>query len=497
MDSVTPKGTEQWYLYALMLLCAIAGSVYYAYLSAGHNWGDDFGAYLHLAKNLRMGRPYDYLTPEMGAMIPPGFPFVISVWSHFTGWDLLKLKTINVAAWLTLAIITYRLARFYLTAPTSLAVGTAVLCCPFFIFAEQELISDMPYSVISTLCLCLACGASRSIGKWKRLASYICLAAAIFVALLFRPAAVGLLAGLCGYLCYEALHRYLRTRSIDWHVAFGCVLLLLSAAIFVVVFPGPFKAHGANAVANGHFYSLSVRSFEEFSNFEHLFLGFISSSWQPAVLLGIALVGACAGAVSRKELTPLHFFAAVYGAMIILTPWDGGPRYLFPLAPVVFVFAGMFGEYTFKHFVPAWTGKAIAIIILSCLIFGGARQIVAARGFSDDEITKPKVTELIQWIQANTGDKDSLCAFKPRAIMYLAQRRTLHIGFDPYAGTGSEYLRKMGCSYAVIPDKDALGGIYNRVQAQIASDRTLRLVYDNSEFSVFVPVDENHDQKGG
>jgi cytochrome c oxidase subunit 4 len=490
VDGVGPAtGTpEHWYLYALMLFCVIGASLFSSYLAAGHNWGDDFGAYLHLAKNIQMGRPYGYLTPEMGAMTPPGFPFLMSVWSHVTGWDLIKLKTVNVFAWSALAITTYRLARFYVSAPTSLAAAVAVLCCPFFVFAEQDLISDMPYTVVNTVCLCLACAASTTASDRRRIAWPIALAVGVFVALLFRPAALGLIAGLLGYQGYALAHRYILKRSIDWYTLIGASALLLSTIVFMAVFPGPFRAHGANAVANGHFYSFAVRSAEEFANFTHLFFGFSPITWQAKALLGIMFAGASAAAISRRELTPLHFFAAVYAAMIVFTPWDGGPRYLFPLVPVAFVFVAMLGEYSLKGTVPAWTGRAIAILILLYVTFNGIRQMGAARGYSNDDVGQPKAAELVDWLKANTKVSDTLCAFKPRAIMYLAQRRTLHIGFEPYAGQGSEYLHRMQCAYAAIPDKDALGGLYNGVLAKVSADPTMRKVYDNSMYSVFIPA---------
>ncbi|WP_143762900.1 hypothetical protein [Ramlibacter tataouinensis] len=478
---------DTWQLHVLLVSCVFAAAVYSSRLASGHDWGDDFGAYLHLAQNIRLGRPYDYLTPEMGAMTPPGFPLLLVFWSHLTSWDLAKLKTVNVFSWCLLAIATYRLARYYVSASNSLAVAIAVLCCPFFIFAQQDLISDMPYAALNTTCLCLASAASVRQPHWRQIGWLCLLCIGVFTAFLFRPATVGLVAALVGYQSYLLVHTYVRTRSYNWLALTAATLLVLTTLLFIALFPGPFNAHGTNAVASGQFYSFTTRSSEEFKNFSNLFFGFVAPPWAPKVFLIFAFVGSLLGAINRRELTPIHFFALAYPAMIMLTPWNGGPRYLFPMVPVIFIFVAMLGESS-RRTASAWIGKVGALIILLYVAVNGARQVNAAQGYSTDEIEKPKAMELFGWLKANTRADETLCAFKPRAFLYLTQRRTQDIGFTAYPSTGEEYLRALHCAYAVVPNPNALGGLYDAVSVKLEVDPTMLKIYDNTEYSVFIPA---------
>lgn len=477
---------EPYCLYALALCCMLAASLLGAYLASGHNWGDDFGAYLHLARNLQLGRPYDYLTPDMGEMTPPGFPWLLSRWAQLTGWELVKLKTLNVFSWVALAAATYRLARYHVPSLTSLLTALAVLCCPFFVYAQQDLISDMPYAVVSTVCLCLATAAAQSLGV-RRLGWTLALAAGVFVAFSFRPATIGLVAALVGYQLYLLVFGYVRTRKVDFTALATAGLIVATTVVFVLLVPGPFRMHGTNAA--GHTFSLALRSSEEFKNFSSLFLGFNAPVWAAPLLLSSVVIGALMGALRQRSLAPVHFLAMAYLSMIVLTPWDGGPRYLFPLVPVAFVFIAMAAQGWQPA--PAGTalvfGRAAAFVVLLGLVVNGGREIHAARAYSSDEIQHPKAVELVQWLRDNTRADEALCAFKPRAILYLVERRSMHIGFEPYGGDGDAYLRAMQCGYAVVPNRGSLGGLYDGVSAKLASDPTLQKVYDNTTYSVFIP----------
>lgn len=489
MKSSNERLVEWWTYGVLACACVLAAATLSRFLAPGHNWGDDFGAYLHLAKNIQLGRPYNYLTPDMGEMTPPGFPLLVSLWAHFTGWDLVRLKTLNVFSWITLAAVSYRLARYYVPPVRSLAVALAVLCCPFFVFASQDLISDMPYAAISTACLCLAAAASAEQSRTRRIAWLCALAVGVFVAFSFRPATIGLVAALVAHQGWLLMRQFWRDRTIDKVALAALALLFATVGLFVFLFPGPFRMHGTNAA--GHAFSLGVRSADELRNFTQLFLGFMAPAWAPSAVLLLVFGGALTGIVARRDLAPIHFFAGAYLSMIILTPWDGGPRYLFPLVPAAFVFIAMLGEGIRRPKL-RWMGRAAAVGVLALISLNGARQIYAAHGYSSDEINQPKAVELVDWLRTNTRPDDALCAFKPRAILYLAQRRSLHIGFEAYAGEGAAYLKAMQCDYAVVPDRRAMGGLYDGVSGKLADDPTMAKVYDNAMYSVFVPRDQVH-----
>jgi hypothetical protein len=487
----TSAVNETPHLYALLVLSVCASVMYSIRLAAGHEWGDDFGAYLHLAKNIQLGRPYDFLTPDMGAMTPPGFPLLMAWWSSWTGWELPSLKTINVLSWCLLAPASYRLARYYVSANQSLVVGIAVLCCPFFTFARHSLISDMPYAVVSTLCLCLSSALSRPEQPVRRFLLSCGLGAGIFIAFLFRPATVGLVAALLGYQLYILAHDYLRTRQINRGAVFTVTLLVGTTILFVALFPGPFKAHGGNAASAVNSYSLVQRGAEEFQNFANLFFGFIAPSWAAKVFLISVLAGATVGAATRKQLAPLHFFAVIYPLMIVLTPWNQGPRYLFPIVPVAFVFVTMLADFPARSRIVRWVLTSVVLIILGATVANGMKQINAARGYSADEIEHPDAVELVDWLKANTRADDKLCAFKPRAFLYLVQRRTADLGFEAYDGAGDAFLRKSQCSFAVTPNPDRMGSLYNAPSLRLASDPTMMKIFRNSTYSVYTAQGQN------
>src|ERR1043165_2555972 len=111
----------------------------------------------------------------------------------------------------------------------------------------------------------------------------------------------------------------------------------------------------------------------------------------------------------------------------MVTPWQGGPRYLLPLVPVLLVFLW----FPLRDFDAILRGARLGVFgftrLLVVSLVGAVLLGAVAQGnrdtwsFRDDEISDAQTTELVGWLKSNVPPADTICTFKPRAIMYLAQ----------------------------------------------------------------------------
>lgn len=474
----------QHYVVVLAVLCVLASTLYMTMLAPGHDWGDDFGAYLQLAKNIQEGLPYDHLTPDMGKMTPPGFPILLSAWSYISGWELLKLKAINVFSIGVLGILTFRLSKYSLSNATSFAASIAVLACPYFVFGIQSIITDIPYVAINTLCLVFATASCRDVRMWQRIVFASLASITLFIGLLFRPAAVALGASLLAFYVLRLIFHYIKTKTISRPDFFAFSIVVAALALFIVVFPGPFASHGANASAGMHEYPFIRRLTEEFLNFNHVFFGFIPERWPATFLLLAAVIGSAVRLYRLRELDILPIFVFIYGAMIIATPWNGGPRYQFPMIPIIIILASQFADELFRRVKLHRFSPYAGLIILCPLIWHGVQMTYGSKayGYGSDEVQTPSATALFNWIKSNSDSAQKLCTFKPRALLYLTQRRSSNFG-TPYSGSAAEYMTSNHCDFIILI-KGEMAGPYAAVTAQARHDESLKPVFENADYAV-------------
>lgn len=466
-------------------------------LTSGHNWGDDFGLYLQLAENIITGQPYNEL--NTGVRVPPGFPLIIAAAMEISGTGLREIKLVNVLSWALVALISTILAARLLGAVAALLMLAMVLMLPAYVFLQQSINADIPFLLFSTATLALSIGYMR-LSDWRRYLLLALLAASSFYGLLIRPAGLPLFIGIAGGCLLTAIHRR-SLRQDQLHLGAVVVTLTGVLVIYSTVFGGSagdftkiamqtLRASGSTlpeAIMN----TIIHRSADEWRNFNVLFFGFPVVPVKGAVLL--ALVGA--GAVTyilhtRDWVVPT--FAGAYIAMIIMTPWNGGARYLLPIVPVVILFIA--APYSFTSALVttvqqptirfACVGVMFAALALSVWLAG---QTIAGawrlRGFDDNKIATPATQEMIDAIKLHSAPGEKVCSPKPRAVMYLAKRRGCWI--PPQLSMPlSELLTSQGAVLAVLFTSEDQA-VYRQFDHASQKDRTLLEIFRNRDYSIY------------
>lgn len=482
--------------------------VVYCYaLSPGHDWGDDYGAYLQLATNITTGRHGEMLTWD-SSIVPSGFPTLLAAWASLGGWDFRYLKLLNVLAWAGSALATYGLARCYTRGISALACGFTVLALPGLVFGLNAILSDVPFLLAVTTTLWVACEYDRPAtddSKLRRLGLPVLLAGLVFSTLWLRTASVALAVALGAHYAWGNLRTFRRDRVADARAIRGGIGVVLAVVCFAVVWADSVRFHLANKQRIE--VPLAERADTEFAHLVSLFCGF-----EPAAravgpwALAAATVLAVVFLWQRGWVpTPMHWFVVVYGAMLIDTPWTGGIRYLYPLAPPLLVMAVagidacvaqarrpmLPGEPgAGRSLSTGWLGAAVLVPLM---IHGVRHNFTMATALgrqasapitAADDVRAPEAVELVTWLREHTPPDALLYSFKPRAVSYLAQRRALHA--HAYDGAGAEYLRRVGAQYIVTVQNPNVASAELGSQAMV--DKSLKAVFDNGLYRVFAPV---------
>ena len=147
-------------LFAVLL--AVAGLLAWGGLTNGHDWGDDFSAYIMQARSLTEGNPLDFIEKNrvtvqqssypMGPVLYPwGFPALLVPIYAVLGLNMLALKSVGVAGFLLFLLVLWVAFRKYHS-----GWWRVVLICLFALNPEMlgftnQILSDIPFLLFSTL----------------------------------------------------------------------------------------------------------------------------------------------------------------------------------------------------------------------------------------------------------------------------------------------------------------------------------------------------------
>ena len=317
----------------------------------------------------------------------------------------------------------------------------------------------------------------------------------VLAALLVRPAALPLA---CAIILAFGWKTFSFGRDIDFFWGPGLVVAATIAALVMnqmvaadatgvhtSVAVGLFKAEGGGIAA---LVRQAVRRLsEETTNASILFFWFPWATWKMVLLIAMTLGGAAAYVVRTRDIL-LPSYALFYGGLLMVTPWQGGPRYLLPLVPVLLVFLW----FPLRDFDAILRGARLGVFgftrLLVVSLVGAVLLGAVAQGnrdtwsFRDDEISDAQTTELVGWLKSNVPPADTICTFKPRAIMYLAQRRTCDLPAEAPAPLGG-WLKAMGAQYAVAMLRFSQ---YRSLASR--DDPSVAEVFRNSDYAVFIAV---------
>jgi hypothetical protein len=488
----------------LIVLGSVALSV--SALTLDHSWGDDFAAYIMQAQSIVAGDMHGFVqhnafTIERSAYnIGPvtqlwGFPLVLVPAVAAFGLDLLKLKLVLTLCHTAFLCAFFLLARTRLGDARALMVTALVAFNPVWLQAQNEILSDLPFALFSTLVLWLilrrpanTAAAGRNIG------ADVLVGMGIFMAaftrwtgwLLFLPLAATQLPR----LRQQALQGRAIAGAGPKGAAFQAAVAYLTFAILYAMQAQLFPSVG---------YPLRDQFAELSGGTLRANLGYYF--WLPAAFFGHVLSGGKAihvvllilyvlGAVRRGARDwPIHLYLLATLAVLVAFPAHGGPRFLYALWPLFLLFAFDGLMWMIERLWPARQRAALAaayalwmglmLVSLAACAQAGLANLSAGRippraawgAFS------PTSMEMYDFVRARTAPDSVIVFFKPRAMRLM---------------TGRDAILILRCSqlrrgdYVVLNRKVGLGmQVPPREVAGCSPWLDVRPVFENADFVAY------------
>lgn len=514
----------------LMLIVGAAGLLYFSNLNRGHEWGDDFAAYISQARSLIKGNPSAQVAANrfivenssfsMGPVAYPwGFAVLLAPVYGIFGHHILALKSVVVVCFLIyLAVVWLGFRRRH-----SLPGITALVCLfafnPLFLEFSNQILSDLPYLLFSTLSILLmgAVIVDRKIlvtPRWDR----IFLGASISWTFFIRTHGLVVLVTL--FLTQLALAarrtgaitqpEEVRLESEDrsarhvsgdrWLPFLPYLAFLVLVSIWSLVLPEggssyfgylgdmPWRSMLGNAVyyfmvPSEFFYSLAFPP-------EFYFAGGLKF-----IVYGATLPLALNGIYRRrsKDLHALVYMALTLGLLVVY-PFTQGIRFIFPLLPFYFSFVitgleemcrkGLHGSGSRGWLILRRTICVLPLLMIF-ITFGKASLGVlemnqAQKGTLPYGPYTRTSREMFTWITQKTELESTILFFKPRAMRLMTGHRSLMINNSEQLSRGEYlcyYLREDPVAqYVQIPAQE--------IEALKAAHR-LEPVWSNPDFALY------------
>ena len=145
-----PGQARRW---ALLIIFAV-GAFHLTTIRPGHNWGDDFGMYIHHARNIAEGKPYadtGYIPNPRNVLgpvtYPPVFPLLLAPVYQLWGLNLTAMKVELILAFLLALFLLAKTVRDFLPANWQLALIALVGLNPYFWEYKDHIKSEIPFFV--------------------------------------------------------------------------------------------------------------------------------------------------------------------------------------------------------------------------------------------------------------------------------------------------------------------------------------------------------------
>ncbi len=477
---------------ALIIFSGLLGSLL---LTNGHEWGDDFASVIMQAQSIVEGTPdhfveADRFTVEQSDNREPGSgayrwgtPLLLAPLYRLVGFNILALKSLNVACYVLFLIA---LASFFRDKHSSvyfLALISFFALNPRMLSSLNDILPDMPFLLIATLTVFL-------IGH-------------IFVER--RPflssAADRALLGLLFTLAFLIRH--------------GGVVLVLTAAGAQILSRGPVASVGDGkssslwsrfnliqlspylcfAVLTALAYELlpsgilaGVTPLEESSRGYIFPLGaFFDGLPHPYVVVAATFPLLAMGIVRGARV---DYHILLYAFLMILFYFfspDEGLRYWLPLLPfyVHFLLVGL--RWTSEALEIRWTAAvkyvtAVLLVLVAVYFFGSSRDRALGNIYAQRKVSSGPFAETSQdifsFIREKTPPDSVIVFFNPRVMRLFTDRRSIRLERASDLPRGN-YL----CIYA--QKKDGDGQLVENIVDGLVKTGKLRLLYANSDFRLY------------
>ena len=465
-----------------------------------HTWGDDFAAYLLQAHAIgpdaavEVSRNGALLAasdgPETPSAAPWGFAILLRIVGETLGWEMVTLKLVGVASLALVGALAFLLARVHLPRGPSL-VATATIAFATPVLEQVEVLgSDIPFLALALLALLLMERWMRQPAEpTGRALALIAAAAAVSVAA-FTVRSQGLFLFLSAgvVLLVRLIARNGRLRGILLEgLAFGVPVAGLCALYFLAL---PDGSHTHTKSLDFSLASMTRRAIETIA----VARDYAPFAWWPANAIGKAaaagtlgvVLAACARGLwlARPFACVQLAWCALNLALLVVFKFAGGPRYLFPLLPTLFIFALVGFVDASRHLrsrlpvlapIRAW--RAAGAVWVAAMIGVGLYSVREANPHQLLGPYSPRAQELVAFLEHRTPPTARLGFYKPRALRLLTGRDVLRV---------STPARLKTVDYVVVFERREVLR-WEPVQPDVSSatDVPTRRVFANGDYTVY------------
>jgi hypothetical protein len=466
-------------IYIGALLVAI-GTFHATTVRQGHLWADDFAMYVHHAQNIVEGRPYTdtgyiFTSIVVGPKYyPPIFPLLLTPIYKVSGLNLIPMKLEQVIFLLLSLIAIYAYWRRDLGSGYTLALVASLGFAPAFWIAKDNVLSDILFVFFFYLTAVLVRSSRRDSTGWWRWA--VAIGFVIYLAIGTRVVGTALAAGL---VLYDVLRLRTVSRSTVVSITVCGVCLALQRYIAGIGLGG----YAATEHPTFHSIANNVATYTRVA--ASFWVGSMRNLFAYAVL-ALFLSLAIKGFLVRWNRGFSFVEAALipYLTIIVLFPFPGGVRMVFPVVPWV----GYHALYGLKSMAEKLAprcspGAAWALVLLIAIPYG---QFYRKGNFGPIRETtgKPEFNQLCQAVRENTGPQDPIIYVRARALSLYTGRPA---SAPNYRGSQAELWQWAGnihAKYLLTTNafNDDQGFLVSFVQSNAGS---FDLVYENANFRLY------------
>jgi hypothetical protein len=473
----------------------LSAALAYAMLTKGHDWGDDFAAYLAQAISILHGTMRQAVMMNAFTMressraygpiaTPWGYPALLApVYLACGGLNIFCLKVVNIPAFAAFLVVFFRFVRRRLSLVDSVIVLSVLSFNPELLRFQDNILSDITFLFLSTASILFIETTSvpdhpEGTG-WRNLA----LGAVLFLAFFVRTSGLLLVPTL---LVTQMIHyRGVLSNRSNWprvvpiaaipYLVFG----VLTLALLVI-----FQSGESSFLA---FYRTMTRRDVIDNLWIYLALPgeFFASVPFGKILAGALLPFLAAGiAVSyRQDFTSL-IYCGLTLLLLITWPSQDGLRYVFPVLPflVYFTYRGMQAAACLLTYPRAGERavRTVWLVVVAAFAVGSlqsARINFDRRRLVNDGPFERSSAELFSWIRSTTAPDSVVIFFKPRAMRLLTGRAALLVDNCSQLGKGDYVvIRKKGGDMGQVPP-DAVERCTGSVDAARAFENVEYIAY--------------------
>jgi len=410
-------------------------------LTRGHEWGDDFAAYIMQAQSVLNGNMDEFIERNTFTILkssfqigpvayPWGYPLILIPSLLLKGLHPLALKLPGLIFFAGFLICLYRLTENRLTLTGRLILVSLCAFNPILTNHLDQILSDIPFLFFVFLALILIAKFAPQEAAGKSILT----GTVIFLAFFIRTTGIILLAG---FLVQQAIalyvHREKRKSVTRSAMAVSGVFILLWF-ITSLIFPNGQGAY-FRQLMGFTWDAFLTRNIPGYFYLGAQFFGIRpDTAWMYFyyVLIALFILGAW---LRRNPDHPILIFFLLYlGAMVVWPEWQG-IRFVFPVLPVFLYFA-IHGVDAAIQKIPV-RFRTLSAVTTYLLWFALAGNFLfnsgtgAIKNLQDGrKINGPFDSysdEVFQYIREETTSDSVIVFFKPRAMRLFTDRDSLMV----------------------------------------------------------------------